>query len=477
VSSSPLVVVGAGLAGLCVALAAAPRPVVLASRGRECTSVLAQGGIAAALGPGDHPSCHGEDTLAAGARHNDAARVSWLVSEAPKAVAWLASLGVEFDRDEQGWQLGREGGHGLARIVHAGGDASGEAIIATLARSVDAATHVTRLSSHALAAIALCDHGSVAGVRLISRDGTSLEIAASELVLATGGIGALFAASTNPSVADGAGLASALDAGAEGRDLEFIQFHPTALAVPGSGPLPLLTEALRGAGAVLRDGSGRALMAGRHPQGDLAPRDVVARAVWQQLQAGGEAWLDMRGLGEEGMRGFPTAWATCRAHGIDPLRDWAPVTPAVHFHMGGIAVDANGRSSVRGLHAVGEVACSGVHGANRLASNSLLECVVAGRALGGHLSAPRDLPRRLSPARWVSRGEAADAASLQRLRGLLWRNMGPVRDDVGLRAAQATLRSDPSLARTWQGRLALRLVHAAWMRRDSLGAHYRRDAA
>ena len=473
--SSPLVVVGSGLAGLCVALAAAPRPVLLASRGPVCASALAQGGIAAALGPGDHPSRHAQDTQAAGAGHNDAAMVSWLANEAPAAVAWLASRGVGFDRGPGGWRLAREGGHGHARIVHAGGDASGQAIIGALGRAVDAAAHVTRMPAHSLAAIAICDHGRVAGVRLAGEDGAEIEVPASELVLATGGIGALFATSTNPSVADGAGLALALDAGAEGRDLEFIQFHPTALAVRGPGPLPLLTEALRGAGAVLRDGDGRALMAARHPQGDLAPRDVVARILWQHRQAGGEAYLDMRALGDAGLRGFPTARATCQRHGIDPLRDWAPVTPAQHFHMGGIAVDAQGRSSLPGLHAVGEVACSGVHGANRLASNSLLECVVAGRALGARLAASSGVAR-LASARWVYPGGSADPDSLQCLQGLLWRSMGPVRDDAGLRDAETMLRSTASLARTWQARLALRLLHAARLRRGSLGAHFRADA-
>jgi L-aspartate oxidase len=476
VADSPLVVVGAGLAGLCVALAAAPRQVLLASRGGESASALAQGGIAAALGPGDHPSRHAEDTLAAGARYNDEARVSMLVDAAPEAIAWLASLGVGFDREGDRWALGREGGHGLARIVHAGGDASGQAIVAVLERAVDAAGHVIRLRSHALAAIAVCDHGGIGGVRLSGADGELVEVTTPDLVLATGGIGALFAATTNPACADGAGLALALEAGAPGRDLEFIQFHPTALAVRGEGPLPLLTEALRGAGAVLRDRGGRALMAGRHPLADLAPRDVVARIVWQHQQAGGEAFLDMRGLGQEGLRAFPTARALCLAHGIDPLREPAPVTPAVHFHMGGIGVDECGRSGLPGLHAVGEAACSGVHGANRLASNSLLECAVFGRALGARLAAPQDARWQPTALRWVHPGDGADAAALADLRRLLWRSMGPVRDDACLRAAEATLRTDARLARTWQARFALRLLHAARVRTASLGAHHRADA-
>ena len=474
-AGSPLVVAGAGLAGLSVALAAAPRPVLLVGGNAGSASALAQGGIAAALGPGDRPALHAGDTIAAGAGHNDAGRVAMLVDAAPGAVAWLAAQGVAFDRDGEGWALGREGGHGRARIVHAGGDASGHAIVAAMARAVAGAAHVTRLPSHRLCALALSESDAIAAVRLAGADGSTLDVATDALVLATGGLGALFAATTNPPSADGNGLALALEAGAPGRDLEFVQFHPTALAVPGEGPLPLLTEALRGAGAVLRDARGEPVMAGRHPLGDLAPRDVVAREVWRRRQAGGGVFLDMRGLGGAGLDAFPTAVALCRRHGIDPRRDLAPVTPAVHFHMGGIAVDADGRSGLPGLHAVGEVACSGVHGANRLASNSLLECVVAGRALGARLSAHRDARIRAAPRRWVHPGAGANAAALRMLRGLLWRSMGPERDDATLAEAERILRVEASLARTWQARLALRLLHAARIRRASLGAHHRVD--
>jgi L-aspartate oxidase len=475
--ASPLVVAGAGLAGLSVALAAAPRPVLLVGGSAGSASALAQGGIAAALGPGDRPELHAEDTLAAGARHNDAAMVSTLVRAAPGAVAWLVAQGVGFDRDGDGWALGREGGHGRARIVHAGGDASGHAIVAAMARAVAGAAHVTRLPSHALCALALSESAALAAVRLAGADGSTIDVATPDLVLATGGIGALFAATTNPLSADGNGLALALEAGAPGRDLEFVQFHPTALAVAGEGPLPLLTEALRGAGAVLRDERGEPVMAGRHPLADLAPRDVVAREVWRRRQAGHPVFLDMRRLAGAGLDAFPTAVALCRAHGIDPRKELAPVTPAAHFHMGGIAVDADGRSGLPGLHAVGEVACSGVHGANRLASNSLLECVVAGRALGARLSLARDPCWRAAPRRWVHPGAGANASALHALRGLLWRSMGPVRDDATLGEAERVLRTDPSLARTWQARLALRLLHAARVRRDSLGAHHRSDSA
>ncbi len=474
---SPLVVVGAGIAGLSLALSAAPRPVVLVSRGhggRETASALAQGGVAAALGSDDGPERHARDTIIAGAGHNDAALVAWLAAQAAPAIAWLAAQGVEFDRDGQGWRLGREGGHDRDRIVHAQGDATGRAIVAALARRAAAATHIRWLGGHTLLGLGQQAAG-VAGVRLADPQGSPVELPCDDVVFATGGPGALFAATTNPAGADGAGLALALAAGASGRDLEFVQFHPTALARPGDGPLPLLTEALRGAGAVLRDGRGRALMAGRHPMADLAPRDLVARIVWQQRQRDGEAWLDATALGETFARRFPTAMATCRAHGIDPLRQWIPVTPAAHFHMGGVSVDALGRSGVRGLHAVGEVACNGVHGANRLASNSLLEGVVFGRRLGARLArCGRERPRQ--PSAWTMLGDGAPPDALRALRDLLWRGLGPVRDADGLRDSLARIAAHRSLADAWQGRLATRLLHAALARNEGLGAHHRSDS-
>ena len=473
----PLVVVGAGIAGLSVALSAAPRPVLLVSRGhggRESASVLAQGGVAAAIGADDHPAWHASDTLLAGAGHNDAACVDWLVAQAAGVVDWLAGQGVGFDRDERGIVLGREGGHDRHRIVHAMGDATGRAIIGALAARAAEAPHIRWLGGHTLAGIGR-RAGRIAGLRLAHGEDGVFDIEATDLVLATGGLGTLFAASTNPEGADGAGLALALEAGAEGRDLEFIQFHPTALALPGDGSLPLLTEALRGAGAVLRDRHGQAFMAGRHPMADLAPRDVVAREVWRERRGQGEAWLDATPLGERLARDFPTAMATCLAHGFDPRAQWVPVTPAAHFHMGGVAVDALGRSTVPGLHAVGEVACNGVHGANRLASNSLLEGVAFGRRLGVHLA--RAPVRAIAPpTHWTLPGEAASAAARQHLRGLLWRELGPVRSGEGLRHALATIEGTPSLARAWQSRLAVRLLRAALARRQSLGAHHRIDA-
>ena len=469
-------VVGAGVAGLCVALSAAPRPVWLVSRTqgpRGTASALAQGGIAAALGEGDDPGQHAADTFAAGAWYNDPAAVRALVAEAPEAVFWLAGLGVGFDRDAAGrCLLGREGGHGRHRIVHAGGDATGRAVTTALARAVAAAPHVRRLPGHSLEAIGL-GGGGVAGVRLRDADGDVRVLRAPDLVLATGGIGGLFEASTNPAGADGAGLSLAMAAGAAVRDMEFIQCHPTALDLPGVAQRPLLTEALRGAGARLVDDGGALLMPGDRLRGDLAPRDVVSQRLWAHSQAGGRAWLDARVLDEAAWRQFPTVLAICAAHGIDPRVQPVPVSPAVHFHMGGIAVDLDGRSSVPGLHAAGEVACNGVHGANRLASNSLLEGVVFGRRLGRRL---RDAPAGVSaPGAWLAPADEAPAPARERLMRLAWRALGPLRDGDGLVRAMHAIDSDRAIAATRQGKLLRAMLAAAMARSDSLGAHHRVD--
>ena len=428
-NQSPLVIVGGGIAGLCVALAAAPRPVVLFSRSRGAegtASAMAQGGIAAAVGPGDDAVFHAADTLVAGACHNHVGAVLDLALAAPDAVQWLASLGVHFDCTDDGRLcLGREGGHDRARIVHAGGDATGHAVMQVLAAAVANAPHVHWLAGHTLQAIGLSTDGHVAGVRVRDDVGQVVPLAAADLVLATGGIGALFSATTNPGGADGSGLALALAAGAHGRDLEFIQWHPTAFASSPGRLLPLVTEALRGAGASLVDENGVALMRGSHPLGDLSPRDVIARRLWRQLRAGGQAWLDARVLDEAAWRQFPSVLALCARHGIDPRRQCIPVTPAVHFHMGGVAVDLQGESSLAGLHAVGEVACSGVHGANRLASNSLLEGVVCGRTLGARLRRQGERPAPVR--RWVVAGPDAGAGAREQIAMHLTAALGPLR--------------------------------------------------
>jgi L-aspartate oxidase len=471
----PVVVVGCGVAGLVTALAAAPMPVRLLCRTREgdgTASALAQGGIAAALDPADSPAAHAQDTLAAGAGHNDAAMVRWLCAQAPATIDWLQMQGVVFDSDAEGrLQLGREGGHQAARIVHAGGDASGAALVHALRERVQRAPHVQWCGGVDVDALLLRD-GTVCGVRTSDTLGHQHEIEASAVVLATGGIGALFARTSNPPGADGAGLALALAAGAQPRDLEFMQFHPTALDVAGHC-LPLVTEALRGAGARLRDASGRSLMAGLHPLGDLAPRDVVARRLWQAQRDGSRTWLDASAVTGDWNVRFPSVLAACRAHAIDPRHAPIPVAPAAHFHMGGVATDRDGRTSLPGLYAVGEIACNGVHGANRLASNSLLEGVACGRRLGALLAGQARTGAHSAGARWIERGASLAATELSVSRDILWQAAGPVRQVTAMRRALQALEG---LAATgWQGRLARRLLVSALHRPMSLGAHHLDD--
>ena len=474
----PIVVVGGGAAGLATALALAPAPVRLLCRahdGSGTASALAQGGIAAALDGADSPAAHAHDTLLAGAQHNDAAMVQWLCAQAPAAIEWLQAQGVVFDRDAAGHlQLGREGGHHVARIVHAGGDASGAALVHALRERVQQAPHIQWRGGVDVDALLLRD-GAVCGVRVSEASGHQQEMDAAAVVFATGGIGALFAHTSNPPGADGSGLALGLAAGARARDLEFMQFHPTALDIDGAQCLPLITEALRGAGARLCKADGRPLMAGLHPLGDLAPRDIVARRVWQARHDDGRVWLDASAVTGDWNERFPTVLAACLAAGIDPRRQPIPVTPAAHFHMGGLAVDADGRTGVPGLHAVGEVACNGVHGANRLASNSLLEGVLCGRRTGA-LLAGMDAPATGRGAyRWVERGAGLPPpAALGALRALLWQAAGPVREATTLRRALQTCVAQRDEG--WQVGLAQRLLTAALERRDSLGAHHRSDA-
>lgn len=477
----PLIVVGSGIAGLCTALAAAPRPVLLLGRGlagSDSASRLAQGGIAAALGQADSIADHIDDTLRCGAGSNHVAAVSYLCAQAPAAIDWLRELGARFDHDENGdLQLAREGGHRRARVLHIGGDASGAGLLQVLQAAVRRAPHIHwREQVTVEALLQRGDH--VVGVAVRDTDDYRESLPAAAVVLATGGIGGLFAATSNPVSAQGMGLALAQQVGAPLRDLELIQFHPTALALTtGTGPQrALITEALRGAGARLVDEQGRAVMSGVHPLADLAPRDLVSRQLWQLQQQGHALYLDARALAIDWPRQFPTVLGSCLAAGFDPRRQLIPVTPAAHFHMGGIACDLDGASTRPGLYAVGEVAGNGVHGGNRLASNALLEGVVMGRRLGQRLAT--GVPGLPASGRTALAAlpAAASPADLACLRTLLWQGLGPVRSGTGLAQAQATLQACPRLAASWQGRLAQALLASAMARRDSGGAHWRADA-
>ncbi|WP_405562096.1 L-aspartate oxidase [Streptomyces sp. NBC_01180] len=384
-----VVIVGSGVAGLTTALrctAAGLRTVVVTkARLDDGSTRWAQGGIAAALGEGDTPQQHLDDTLVAGAGLCDEAAVRTLVTEGPDAVRRLIATGARFDTDETGGiALTREGGHHRRRIAHAGGDATGAEISRALVDAVRAAA--LRTVENALVLDLITDsEGRTAGVTLHvmgegQHDGVGA-VRAPAVVLATGGMGQIFSATTNPAVSTGDGVALALRAGAEVSDLEFVQFHPTVLflGAGAEGQQPLVSEAVRGEGAHLVDADGVRFMTGQHELAELAPRDIVAKAITRRMQEHGteHMYLDARHFGAEMWeQRFPTILAACRSHGIDPVTEPVPVAPAAHYASGGVRTDLHGRTTVPGLYACGEVACTGVHGANRLASNSLLEGLV-----------------------------------------------------------------------------------------------------
>ncbi|RVD72433.1 MAG: L-aspartate oxidase [Mesorhizobium sp.] len=466
------VIIGAGIAGLMTALHLAPEPVLLLSRsplGADASSAWAQGGLAASMGDDDDPILHLTDTLAAGDGLCDAEAARRIVYAAPAAIEYLARFGVRFDRTPAGaLRLGLEAAHSRRRIVHAGGDGSGREVMRALVAAVRSTPTIEVIEGFEARRL-VAEDGRIAGV-LASGAAGPVFLATARVVLATGGIGGLFHDSTNPLGSCGQGLALAARAGAVLADLEFVQFHPTALDEP-KRPMSLISEAVRGEGATLVDETGRRFLSG--VQGtELAPRDVLARAVGNHLASGHRVFLDVRERpGPTFARQFPTIALACKEAGIDPARDLIPIRPAQHYHMGGVAADLAGRTSVQGLWACGEVASTGLHGANRLASNSLTEAVVCARWVAESL---RGIPARRAQQTFASDSPSPDPAAV---RPVLSRALGVVRNREGLEAAARALLPLAECADATSGPavVGLMITIAALQRRESRGAHQRTD--
>lgn len=500
-SGADVVIVGSGAAGIAAALAAAARGKQVLMVTKDLTggaTPLAQGGMAAAVGPGDSAARHARDTIDAGAGLCEPETVAALAAGAPTAISRLAGLGARLEQVS----LRLEGGHSRHRIVHSGDDATGAEVHRVL-REALLASPVRVLDSTAALDLLLTEEGveggegGTVGGLLAATIGPGGEldpgvVTTGSVVLAAGGLGQAFATTTNPPPATGDALALAARAGARLRDPEFVQFHPTVLWQEEAGQRPLVTEALRGAGAVLRDLDGRPLMAGRHPLGDLAPRDVVSAVLHERIDAcARHLWLDATALGADMLEtGFPTVTAACRARGIDPVTEFIPVAPGAHYSCGGIQADLDGCTSVPGLYAVGEAASTGLHGANRLASNSVTEALIAGRRAGKALGSARPSGTPLPP----SPGTGASAASRAALAAAMSRYAGVLRDRAGL---DALLRAAWEVPGAWEENagsvraedldlatveatnlhtVSVLVATAALRREESRGCHRRRDA-
>ncbi len=469
-------IIGGGLAGLSAALSAAPASVLVISPApllEAASSAWAQGGVAAALSKDDAPALHLQDTEAAGAGLVDHAAAAALTDDGRATVEWLASLGAPFDRDADGnFSVGLEAAHSMARVARVGGDGAGRAILSALVAAVRAADHVAVWEDARLRSLIQDASGRVRGAVIEHPSGRLVEVLAPAVVLATGGAGGLFAATTTPVALKGEGMALAWAAGATILDPEFVQFHPTAIDV-GLDPMPLATEALRGDGARLIDREGHYLL-GEAADADLKPRDIVARAVHAARAGGRGAFLDARtAIGDHFPSAFPAVFAACMKAGLDPRVTPIPVAAAAHYHMGGIAADPDGRTSVEGLFAVGECAATGVHGANRLASNSLLEAAAFGRRTG-RLAAKAGKVVGPVIVGEVTADLPEDAHA--QLRAAMSADCGVVRDAEGLSRLVALIDRMENSFGTPPALTAARLIaEAALARHESRGGHFRSD--
>ena len=468
-----VLIIGAGLAGLYLALNLKPRKaVVLAAKpvSEGAASAWAQGGVAAALAAGDSPQAHAADTVRVGAGLVDPAIAQLIAEDGPGLVRNLASLGVPFDRDAAGeFVLSREAAHSAARVARVSGDLAGKSIMEVLVARAKAADWIELAEGKALDLLT-DGNGEIAGVLAATEDGLT-EFTAGEVVIASGGVGGLYAVTTNPPSSRGDGLAMAARAGAVIGEAEFVQFHPTAMDI-GRDPAPLATEALRGDGALLVDADGARLV--DHAEGELAPRDIVARAVHRAKAAGRQPYLDARhAIGEAFPDRFPTVFSACMSAGIDPRRDLIPVAPAAHYHMGGVRADAQGAASLPGLSVCGEAACTGAHGGNRLASNSLLEAIVFARRIAERLKDSDAVSRTAQSAEAPPRLPRADLAQL---REAMARHAGVERTASGLAGLLDEINAMEARTGGANPLIAARLIAAsALMREESRGAHARAD--
>jgi len=495
-SETDFVVVGAGIAGLraSVELATAGRVLCLAKREvTESNTQYAQGGIAAALNDDDEVSLHLEDTMKAGDGLCNETAVRALVEEGPARIEELIEWGTQFDRAGSKIAFTREGAHSRNRVLHAHGDSTGREIGRSLYLKASAMKSIVFREFEFTTELVVRD-GRVTGVQVLDKDGHIQQVQASSVLLATGGLGQVYSDTTNPAVATGDGVAMASRAGAEISDMEFVQFHPTALYLKGA-PRFLLSEALRGEGAYLRNYALQRFMQKYHEMGELAPRDVVARAIVHELEMvrspNAAVYLDLTHLRADTVRKrFPTIYATCMQYNIDITEEMVPVRPAAHYAMGGVRTDLHGRSSIPGLYAAGEVACTGVHGANRLASNSLLEGLVYGaraaRAMQDEMSTPRRPATSGHKAPTQGNGTTSAVESLiQKVQGTMWKSVGVVRDGKVLKQALTELQALQPLVPKSTDRGAheadnilhtgILITRSALAREESRGAHYRQD--
>jgi L-aspartate oxidase len=470
-----VLIVGAGLAGLFLALKLAPRRCVVLSPapfGQAASSAWAQGGLAAALAPEDSPQSHAQDTIIAGAGLVDPVIAMLIAIEGPARVRDLLDIGVPFDKNPDGsLALSLEAAHSHPRVARVAGDLAGREIMSSLIKAVRACDHITLIEG--LSARALLQHsdGRIGGV--FAQNGRDVRIEADETVFAAGGSGGLFAVTTNPVEAAGQGLGMAARCGALIADPEFVQFHPTAIDIC-QDPAPLATEALRGDGAILVNRDGQPFMQRYHPLKDLAPRDIVARAVAIESAGEGGAFLDCtKAVGEHFPEHFPTVFASCMAAYVDPRYALIPVTPAAHYHMGGIVTDVWGKTTLDGLSAIGECASTGVHGANRLASNSLLEAVVFANRVADRL--------RYAPANGKAGGSFVGSAKLgpearQTLRNAMSAKAGVVRHAAALKSLIETIEGIAATCGETNELVSARLIAtSALAREESRGGHYRSD--